>query len=227
MADQSTLAEFFRRSFREAMKDVYTCVPGHVIAFDPDTQLAQLQIGIERVNADGSTENIDPLIECPINFPGGDYLVEYQIDPGTEGMIHFSQRCIDGWLNTGGVARNPILRFHDISDAYFVPGLRSQPNVLSNFQNNGVRLRNKAGDQFIWLKNNGDGEITVNNLNINANINHVGNTTQTGDHTSSGTVTGTTDVVAAGVSGKGHGHLPGAFTAGPVAVTGISGTPSP
>ena len=221
MANESTLAEFFRRAFRETMKGVYTCIPGHVIAFDQSSQLAQLQIGVERVNADGTTETPDPLIECLVNFPGGDYFVEYEITPGVEGMIHFSQRCIDGWFNTGGVAKNPILRFHDINDAFFVPGIRSQPNVIPAFQNNGVRLRNKAGDRFIWLKNDGDAEINVNNLNITANINHTGN------QTSTGTITGETDVVAAGVSGKGHGHLPGAYTAGPVPVTGNSGTPSP
>ena len=97
----------------------------------------------------------------PVHFPGGDYSVEYQIDSGCEGDIIFSQRCIDGWVQSGGVAANPIGRFHNMQDAMFLPGFRSKPNVLPSFQNNGVRMRNKAGTQFVWLKN--DNTISMQN----------------------------------------------------------------
>lgn len=154
-------ARMVRDAFRECMKGVCTSIPGHVLTFDPDTQLAQVQPGIMRVDINGAEFKVPPIIEVPVYFPGGDYCIEYQIDPGCEGDILFSQRCIDGWIQSGGVAENPIGRFHNMQDAMFLPGFRSQPNVLPSFQNNGVRMRNKAGTQFVWLKN--DNTISMQN----------------------------------------------------------------
>lgn len=150
-----------RSAFSELMKDVCTSVPGHVLTFDPMTQRAQVQIGILRVDINEATFMIPPIVEVPVYFPGGDYCIEYQVDPQCEGDILFSQRCIDGWIQSGGVAENPIGRFHNMQDAMFLPGFRSQPNALPSFQNNGVRMRNKAGTQFVWLKN--DNTISMQN----------------------------------------------------------------
>lgn len=179
-------AKLIRDAFREILKGVCTSLPGHVLTFDPVKQLAQVQLGVSRVDINGAEFTIPPIIEVPVYFPGGDYCVEYQIDSGCEGDILFSQRCIDGWVQSGGVAANPIGRFHNMQDAMFLPGFRSQPNVLPDFQNNGVRLRNKAGTQFVWLKNdntismeNGsgsfqlmaDGSFLINGLQITADGN--------------------------------------------------------
>ncbi|WKL65460.1 Gp138 family membrane-puncturing spike protein [Pseudomonas qingdaonensis] len=153
--------ELIRGAFREAIKGVSTSIPGHVLTFNPLTQLAQVQVGVARVDINGAEFKVPPIIEVPVYFPGGDFCVEYQIDPGCEGDILFSQRCIDGWIQSGGIAANPIGRFHNMQDAMFLPGFRSQPNVLPEFQNNGVRMRNKAGTQFVWLKN--DNSISMDN----------------------------------------------------------------
>jgi hypothetical protein len=150
-----------RNAFMELMKDVCTSSPGHILTFDPATQLAQVQVGILRADINGATFTLEPIIEVPVYFPGGNYCLEYQIDPGCEGDILFSQRCIDGWVQSGGVATNPIGRFHNMQDAMFLPGFRSQPNALPDFKNNGVRLRNQAGTQFVWLKN--DNTISMEN----------------------------------------------------------------
>lgn len=154
-------ARLIRDAFREVMKGVCTSLPGHVLTFDPVKQLAQVQPGISRVDISGAEFTIPPIIEVPVYFPGGDYCVEYQIDSGCEGDILFSQRCIDGWIQSGGIAANPIGRFHNMQDAMFLPGFRSQPNVLPDFQNNGVRMRNRAGTQFVWLKN--DNTVSMDN----------------------------------------------------------------
>lgn len=221
MVTKVNQTELFKTAFREMMKSVGTSIPGHIVGFDKDTQLAQVQIGIEQVDVNGKRFEPAPLIEVPLYVYGGAFSVECQIDNGTEGLIIFSQRCIDGWNDTGGIAKNPILRFHDSSDAFFLPGMRSQPNKIASFENNGVRLRNEDGSQFIWLKNDGTAEITVTTLNINGNIVHTGNITHDGDQTTTGTITGDTDVIGGGKSLKAHTHS-GSATApnGPVTPTG-------
>lgn len=216
----ATLTELTKRTFFEMMKDVATSIPGHVIAFDPKTQLAQIQIGIVRKDVNGVSFNPPPLIEVMVNFTGGDYSLEFQIDPGNEGFILFSQRCIDGWMNTGGIAENPIMRFHDMSDAAFFPGIRSQPNVLSDFENNGIRLRNKDGSQHVWLKN--DGSIVVDNGAGSFELDAAGafTGTFTGFNIDSPTFTHNGTNV-----GEDHKHAAGTYVVGSTPVTNESGDP--
>lgn len=144
-----------------AAKDIYTCVPGYIVAFNPSTQRAQVQIGIQRVQTDGTTFDPPVIVDVPVSFPGDDYVLEFQISPGCEGSIHFSQRCIDGWKQTGGIAVNPVARFHHPQDAFFVPGIRSLGNVIPAFANDGVRIRDNSGDRYVWIKN--DGTLIVKN----------------------------------------------------------------
>lgn len=225
MTMNASRTELIKRSFVEMMKDVGTSIPGHFLAFDPDTQLAQIQIGIVRIDVNGKKFTPSPLIECPVAFLGGsEYFIEHQIDPGDECLIVFSQRCIDGWINTGGVANNPIMRFHDFSDAAILPGLRSQPNKINSFENNGVRLRNKAGDKFIWLKNDGTAEITVDLLNINGDIVQDGDITSTGV-IASPTMNAANSLTVAGKEMNNHIHSDGTYVAGATDVSGNSGTP--
>ena len=213
-----------REAFREMMKGVATSTPGHILAFDPVTQLAQVQIGVTRVDLNGATFDPPAIIETPVYFPGDDYHIEYQIDPGCEGDILFSQRCVDGWLQTGGIAANPIGRFHDPQDAFFLPGFRSMPNKLPAFQNNGVRLSNRAGTQFAWLKN--DNTIVIENGSGHIRMAANGTVTINGVTIDvASLVTTTNDVIAGTVHLKTHTHV-GSPTAptGPISNTG---TPVP
>lgn len=174
---RSIILSRIRSIISEYMKEVYTAIPAHIKTFDPDTQLAQIELGIKRVDINGETNVVPPIVQTPVLFIGDKWSVETQIDTGCEGLAIFSQRCIDAWLNTGGVAENPLRRFFNAQDAFFIPGFRPMPSVIKSFQNNGIRLRNADGKQYVWLKNdnsivlgNGNGSITLNadgSVNIN------------------------------------------------------------
>ena len=159
---RSFLQNVTNDTFSENMKDVYTCIPGHVLTFDPDTQRAQIQIGITRTDIVAKTTfDPPPIVDVPVSFPGDEFVLEFAIKPGCEGMVHFSQRCIDGWKLTGGIAANPVGRFHHKQDAMFVPGIRSLDNLIAGFSNDGIRLRNIDASQYVWLKS--DNSITMGN----------------------------------------------------------------
>lgn len=234
MSAEITLTNLVKRSFIEMMKDIGTSIPGHIIAFDPDTQLAQLQIGIVRIDADGETFTPPPIIECPVYiFGGSEFIVETQIGSGDEGIVVFSQRCIDAWVNSGGVAQNPILRFHDFSDACFLPGLRSQPNKISGYSNDGIRLRNKAGDHYMWLKSDGTldmtnalGNITMTpdgTVNINGAIITPTGAISSPVSTTSPLVVAATSLTINGKEMDNHTHFPGTYNISGTPVTGNSG----
>lgn len=210
------------------MKDVATSIPGHVLAFDPATQLAQIQIGIIRKDVNGVEFTPSPLIEVLVYFAGGDFTIEHQLDVGNEGFILFSQRCIDGWSTTGGVADNPILRFHDMGDAVFFPGIRSQPNVISTFENNGIRLRNGDGAHYIWLKNDGTIELKNENGNVtmvpDGTINANGAIITPAGAVSSPVSLSAPLIIVDGKELKDHIHEAGAYNIGGTPVTDNSGT---
>jgi hypothetical protein len=233
MVQEVSQPGMLKNVFREMMKGVYTCTPGHIVTFDPATQLAQVQIGIVRVDIDGAEFNPPPIIEVPVCFMGNAWTVEYQIDTGCEGLIFFSQRCIDGWIQTGGIAANPLGRFHDMQDAFILPGFRSIPNAISDFQNNGIRIRNASGNQFAWLKNDGsiavengaghirmaaDGVVTINGVTFDTQSN-----VTTPTKIKSKDNEATNSLVIANKEMKNHIHLPGTYQAGGVPVTNNSG----
>lgn len=163
-------------------KDLFTAIVGHVVTFDPLTQRAQVQIGVQRVDSDGNTFEPNPIADVPVQFVGGiNFFIETQIDVGAEGLIIFSQRALDGWKQTGNVGVNPVARFHHMQDAVFVPGVRSLKTAIQNFQNDGTRIRNKDGSQYLWVKKdqsieaknkngfyilNADGSVNINGTTI-------------------------------------------------------------
>ena len=230
MTTTATFTELYKRNFAEMMKDVATSIPGHIISFDPRTQLAQVQIGVVRIDVRGTVFTPPPLIEVPVYFAGGKWVVEYQIDPKDEGVI--------------------FLRFHDINDAMFLPGIRSLNNVITDFANDGIRIRNEDGTHYVWIKGDGtiestngtatdtlapDGTITRTNgagnitmspdgtVNINGAIITPDGAISSPVSATAPTVTGSTSLVVAGKEVKEHIHAPGSYAAGGDAVTGTSG----
>ncbi len=155
-------AGLLKTAFREMMKGVYTAAPGHVLAFDPDLQRAQVRVGLQRVSVNGAVNNPPPIADVPVFFVGGtQFSVAHQVNQGDEGLILFSQRCVDGWKQTGGVATNPLARFHDAHDAFFIPGFRPLPTRITGFANDGIRLQSRDGSRHVWIKSSG--EIVVDN----------------------------------------------------------------
>lgn len=223
--------------FREIAKDLGTSIAGHIIAFDVNTQLAQVQIGVSSRDRKGSEIIPDPIIECPVHFSGGGgWSFEHKLVSGDEGLIIFSQRCLDGWIQTGGVANNPIARFHDKQDACFIPGVRSKPNAIKDFKNNGIRLRNADASVYHWLKDDGSIE-SVNSAGyiklLSSGIVDINGflVQPTGAATSpvsvgAPTIAAATSLTVDGKEQKDHDHKPGTYNVGGTPVTGNSGTQS-
>lgn len=197
-ADFTPLFRYVDAAIEDNIENLFTSLPGNIVAFDPP--FATVQPGIMRVHTSSGKLVKPPLIvEVPLVVYGGsDFYVEPEITPGTECLICFSQRIIDGWIQSGGVAEKVDNRIMNEDDAMCIPGLRSLMNRPIDYANNGIRLRNKAGDQFFWLKNDGNGIITVPNLTINAETVHNGNVTLNGNLTQTGNQNVTGNITASG-----------------------------
>lgn len=148
---QSPLSDLIRHALESSLRDLMICLPGKVIAFDPGSQMAQIECGIQkRIN--GTFRTIPVIENVRVQFAGdGEWYMWHQIQPGTEGLIHFSQRAIDTWNDQGGPVAPHELRMFSAEDAFFVPGIRSAPRLIPGFVNEGVGMSSFDGDTRIHL----------------------------------------------------------------------------
>ena len=135
-------------------------LPGRVMAFDPETQLASVECGVQRV-VSGKGRTIPVVENVPVQFAGDNgWYFFHQITPEkTEGLIHFSQRAIDTWIDQGGPVAPHDLRLLSEKDAFFVPGVRSQPNKIPDLPTDGAGVSSYDGSTRLHLRESGD--VTV------------------------------------------------------------------
>jgi len=139
-------------------------LPGRVMAFDPETQLASVECGVQRV-VSGKGRTIPVVENVPVHFPGDNgWYFFHQITPEkTEGLIHFSQRAIDTWIDQGGPVAPHDLRLLSEKDAFFVPGVRSQPNKIPDLPTDGAGVSSYDGSTRLHLRESGDVTVLAGN----------------------------------------------------------------
>ena len=143
------------RSMGDSWKSVLrVSCPGIIQSFDSVTQTCTVQIALreEVTKADYSKEwiQIPLLLDAPIVISrAGGYCLTMPIKQGDECLVIFSDMCIDAWFSLGGIQNQLEKRRHDLSDAICIPGIYSQPNVISNYSADSMQLRNLSGSQYI------------------------------------------------------------------------------
>lgn len=140
--------------FNKLIKEVYTTFPASVIEYDEKTQLAKIQ---PLIKIDGI--ELMPIPSVPVQHIGGDWMVVTEIAAGVEGMASVCMRDLTAWLHDADATSS---RKFSPSDSWFSPGIRSEAKAIPDLENNGVQLRNRKGDQFFWLKNDGDSYVSGN-----------------------------------------------------------------
>ncbi|RLB65477.1 MAG: hypothetical protein DRH08_07940, partial [Deltaproteobacteria bacterium] len=142
-----------------ALLNLHTALPGIITIFDPATQMATVQLAIKRIVQDEEII-IAPLLDVPVMQPSaGGFHVTMPITNGDECLVVFSERAIDNWVTSGGIQKPIEYRHHNISDAFAIIGVNSNPNAIPDYNPGSLQLRNEAGDQSITL--NPDNSIVI------------------------------------------------------------------
>lgn len=132
------------------------CLPGKVTAYDPDLQRAVVEIGIQRHEGGGVFKTLPEIQHVPVHFSGtADWTIFHELPAGTEGLIHFSQRSVDYWLDQGGPVRPLDARMFDATDAFFAPGYRSRATCISGLPTEGIGMSNASGSVQLHLTDSG------------------------------------------------------------------------
>lgn len=199
---------------------IWTALPAIVTKVDFTKMTCEVKAAIQApINKeDGTTEYVElpPLVDVPLVFPsGGGFTITFPVAVDDEVLVVFSSRAIDAWWQSGGVQLPVETRMHDLSDAFAIPGPKSQATKISNVSSSKMQIRNNDGDVYVEIAANGKitlksetGVEVQGNLKVTGTVNADGNVASGGDISATGNI-GTTlgDVNAGLISLKLHKHL--------------------
>lgn len=173
------LKDLLDLALRQASLNTNCHAVGTVQDFDPTTQVASVTINYKKtVNQPNVVTGVyaQKLVDYPlivdapvIALGGGGFALTMPIAVGDECLVLFNDRDIDNWFATGATgAAVDTGRAHSFSDAIVLVGLRSTPNVVLDYDADGIALRNKLGtvkvkvtDASIKLSNGAAASIEV------------------------------------------------------------------
>lgn len=171
MGNPSLLDVLSRHSANER-NDIHTALPAKMVSCDGHS--ATVQLMITQVMRGGEALELPPLVDVPVGFyRGGGFCVTVPVKAGDEGLVIFAERCIDGWYVSGQQSAPLDTRFHDYSDAFFLPQGSSQPNRIPAYSADSLSMQTDDGSTFIRIK---PGKIIM-----QGDIEHTGNRTQQGN----------------------------------------------
>lgn len=181
---QFNMEETLRLVFAGLQSGLWTCLPGEVWDVLDDMRV-NVQPTIRmmvrpQVGNDYTPLQLPLILDCPIQFAaGGGCTFTFPLERGNEGLIIFSSRCIDSWWVQSGVQNPSVLRMHDLSDGFFIPGVKSKPNTFA-YSPTTARLTTDDGQAYYELDPTGKianiiapGGVNINNVSIDTDGNIV------------------------------------------------------
>lgn len=176
---QTQLESVIQTAIETALKEVHTCLPAVVTSTDRmNEQLIDCQLTIKRKLA-GQLVLLPLLVNVPIRyFKSSTFSVTFPIEIGDHVMIIFSERSIDTWLTQGGLQAPFDVRRHALSDAFAIPMMYPQTDIVPNFDTDNLQIKTNSGNTKITVDRNegidifstGNVDVTCANMNINCNV---------------------------------------------------------
>lgn len=194
---------------------LHVAVPGVIESFDPDTVTCVVQPVVKSgaMASDGtiSTEDYPLLVDVPVVFPrGGGCTLTFPVRAGDECLVVFADREIDFWWQSGGTQESASVRQHSLSDAFAIPGPRSQAQHINNISTEAAQLRIDDGSAFIELAADGNVRLVTTgkiSASADAGVDIAAPTISiSGDVTIAGSLSVSGDAIAQGISVSGHTH---------------------
>lgn len=172
------LESVIQTAIDSALKEVHTCLPAVVVKVNHSEQLIDAQITIQRKMA-GELVNLPLLVNVPIRYwRSKTFSITFPIEVNDHVMIIFSERSIDTWLTEGGI-QNPFdFRKFSLSDAFAIPAMYPQTDVIPNFDPTNLEIKTNSGDTKIIIKaaegaeiiTTGETKITSSKVIINNDV---------------------------------------------------------
>lgn len=156
MSEEVSLTELLDSHSDNIMASMRVCLPARIVKYNGDST-AQVEVLINQVDQNNEQVAIPVLSDVPVQmWAYGSFSITAEPKQGDEGIVHFSDRCIDGWWASGNKSIPLDNRMHDLSDAFFSLGYRSQPKAMKIVSNT---MHVGSDASYVRLNENGTIEI--------------------------------------------------------------------
>lgn len=213
----------FNMQFDRKAADIHTSIPAIIQSVDYANQVVSAIPAIQIKIVDPNTKIVRylnrPLItNIPMALAWSESLglgTTMPYKAGDKCTLIFAERALDNFLITGEMsppADGPTpdtctIRCFDETDAMCFPGIITKAKI-PNYSPDAVEIRNADKSSLFSLSNTSltmkQGGVSI--VLANGKINMVGDIEHTGNQTTSGTITGQTDVIGGTISVKTHTH---------------------
>lgn len=141
-------------------------MPGILSSVNLSAMTCEVQVAIQApVNdEDGNTQfvNLPLLLDVPIVFPsGGGFTITFPLKAGDEVLVIFANRAIDTWWQSSGVQKPIEARMNDLSDAFAIPGPKSQPKKISDISGSNLQIRADNNTGYFQIAADGRMNLVV------------------------------------------------------------------
>jgi hypothetical protein len=158
-SDLDTLTGTMRSVFRKFIMGMDGCLPVRVIAYDRDTNRAQVQPLIQLLDTSNQTYSRAQIASVPcLNIGGGGFALSFDYVPGDIGWLIANDRDISLFLQAYGEARPQTMRIKNFADGWFI-GDGSRNLVIAEEDAESCTLQSLDGTIKITL--NSDNGITI------------------------------------------------------------------
>lgn len=138
--------ESTRQEQEEHQSRIWTSMPITIGENQPDKNTCTVDptLKLAYLNNQGKVEwkQIPTIKSAPLlALGGGGMAMTIPVQKGDEGLAIFASRGVDNWWANGGIQNQDHSRMHSLSDAFIIPGFRSQPRKLKNVSTKTFQLR--------------------------------------------------------------------------------------
>jgi len=145
------------------LAELHTSEHCRIVSWDAQKQTAVLQPTNKALirKPDGTTEWVlKPQIpDVKVQYPSGNGVtMTFPLKEGDEVLAVMSSRSPDVWQQNGGDQQIIDTRLHDLSNAFCLPGFRSDAKALENVSTDSTQIRSDDGQTVIDIK---DGSVAL------------------------------------------------------------------
>lgn len=157
------LREAIETMIENRLVELRTAEHATVVSWDPQKQTMVAQPTSKALirKPDGTKEwvQMPQIPDVKVHYPSGNGItVTHPLKEGDEVLLVMASRSPDVWQQSGGDQQIIDTRLHDLSNAFCIPGFRSDAKALENVSTDSTQIRSDDGQTVIDIK---DGAVAL------------------------------------------------------------------
>ncbi|ABS68877.1 hypothetical protein Xaut_3649 [Xanthobacter versatilis] len=177
------LREAIETTVENRLVELRTAEHATVVSWDPvkQTMVAQPTNKALIRKPDGTKEwvQMPQIPDVKIHYPSGNGItVTHPLKEGDEVLLIMASRSPDVWQQSGGDQQIIDTRLHDLSNAFCIPGFKSDAKALENVSPDSTQIRSDDGQTVIDIKG---GSVALKAQNTEVQVTNDAATMKKGD----------------------------------------------